>query len=108
MPKEIGLELIIGILLAALISTITPVVYFIKHWLPGGIGYLFALIFGLIMYMCSTGSVPLVHAFVSQGMNIGAGMVLLIAGPVTSYATILALRKEFGLKILCIYLLVIS
>jgi hypothetical protein len=61
-----------------------------------------------MMYICSTASVPLVHAFISQGMNIGAGMVLLIAGPVTSWGTILVLRKEFGGKTLFTYLVVIS
>lgn len=108
MLKEIGPELIIGLILAAVVATITPVGYFIKHWLAGGIGYLFALIFGLIMYICSTGSVPLVHAFISQGMNIGAGLVLLLVGPITSWGSILVLRKEFGGKILLIYLAVIS
>jgi uncharacterized membrane protein YraQ (UPF0718 family) len=60
------------------------------------------------MYICSTASVPLVHAFVSQGMNIGAGMVLLLVGPITSWATILVLRKEFGGRTLLTYLVVIS
>ena len=60
------------------------------------------------MYICSTASVPLVHAFVSQGMNIGAGMVLLLVGPITSWGTILVLRKEFGAKTLLAYLAVIS
>jgi uncharacterized membrane protein YraQ (UPF0718 family) len=73
-----------------------------------GVGYLFSLGFGLIMYICSTASVPLVHAFVSQGMNIGAGMILLLLGPITSWGTILVLRKEFGGRILTIYLVVVS
>ena len=73
----------------------------------GGLGYLFSLGFGLIMYICSTASVPLVHAFVSQGMNMGAGMVLLLVGPITSWGTMLVLRKEFGGRILAIYLAVI-
>jgi hypothetical protein len=60
------------------------------------------------MYICSTASVPLVHAFVSQGMNIGAGMVLLLVGPITSWGTILVLRKEFGGKTLLAYLMVIA
>ena len=61
-----------------------------------------------MMYICTTASVPLVHALISQGMNIGAGMVLLIVGPVTSWGTILVLRKEFGSKVLLTYLAVIS
>jgi len=108
MVKEIGPELLLGLALAALVSAVTPIGKFVGDYFSGGLGYLFSLVFGLMMYICSTASVPLVHAFISQGMNIGAGMVLLIAGPVTSWGTILVLRKEFGGKTLLIYLVVIS
>lgn len=108
MVKEIGPELLLGLALAALVAAITPVGRFVGAYFGGGLGYLFSLGFGLVMYICSTASVPLVHAFVSQGMNIGAGMVLLLAGPVTSWGTILVLRKEFGGRILAIYLGVVS
>jgi len=49
-----------------------------------------------------------VDAFLSQGMNIGAGMVLLIVGPITSWGTILVLRKVFGNRTLFTYLIVVS
>jgi len=108
MAREIGLEIFLGLVLAALVSTITTVGEFVGNHFGGGLGYLFSLIFGLMMYICSTASVPLVHAFISQGMNVGAGMVLLLVGPVTSWGTILVLRKTFGNKILTIYLAIIS
>ncbi len=108
MVKEIGPELLLGLVLAALVAAIAPVGEFVGDYFSGGLGYLFSLVFGLAMYICSTASVPLVHAFTSEGMNIGAGMVLLIAGPVTSWGTILVLRKEFGGKTLLVYLVVIS
>ena len=108
MPREIGLEIVIGLVLAAVIATVTPVGEFVGDYLSGGWGYPFSLIFGLMMYICSTASVPLVDAFISQGMNIGAGMVMLIVGPITSWGTILVLRKEFGNRTLLIYLTVIS
>ena len=57
------------------------------------------------MYLCSTASVPLVDSLIRQGMGSGAGMTLLLIGPVTSYGTILVLRKEYGLKVLTIFLL---
>ena len=38
---------------------------------------------------------------------IGAGMVLLIVGPVTSWGTMLVIRKEFGGNTLLTYLVVI-
>jgi len=108
MVKEIGPELLLGLALAALVAAITPIGKFVGSYLSGGLGYLFSLVFGLLMYICSTASVPLVHAFVSQGMNIGAGMVLLLVGPITSWGTILVLRKEFGGKALLAYLMVIA
>jgi len=108
MVKRIGPELLLGLVLAALVVSITPVGKFVGDYFSSGFGYLFSLVFGLMMYICSTASVPLVDAFISQGMNIGAGMVLLLVGPVTSWGTILVLRKEFGGKTLLTYLAVIS
>ncbi len=108
LPKDIGLEIFIGIVLAALVVTIVPVGQWIKQNLSDFRGYLFALVFSLIMYICSTATVPLVEAFLRQGLSPGAGMVLLLAGPVTSYGTIFVLRKEFGTGLLAIYLLFIS
>jgi len=107
MVKEIGPELLLGLALAALVVAVAPVGEFVGAHFGGGLGYLFSLGFGLIMYICSTASVPLVDAFVSQGMNIGAGMLLLLVGPITSWGTMLVLRKEFGGRILAIYLAVV-
>ncbi len=108
MPKEIGLLTLLGILLAAIVSAVTPVGIFIRQFLSGGFSYLFALIFGIVMYFCSTSSPPFVHAMIKQGMPAGAGMVLLLIGPITSYSTILVVSKKFGLKVMLIYLSVIS
>jgi len=108
MPRDIGRELIIGVILAAVVATFVPIGLWIRNNLQGGIGYIFALIFGLVMYICSTATVPLVDAFINQGLSNGAGMVLLLAGPVTSYGTILVLKKEFGGAIMAIYLVFIS
>ena len=108
MVKEIGPELLLGLALAALVAAVASVGNFVQSYLSGILGYLFSLFFGLLMYICSTASVPLVDAFVSQGMNIGAGMVLLLVGPITIWGTILVLRKEFGGKTTTIYLTVIA
>ncbi len=107
-PKDIGKETLLGLVMAASVDSIMPVGYLVKHYLKGGIGYLFALIFGLLMYMCATMGVPLVDALIKQGLSSGAGFVLLLVGPITSYGTILVLRKEFGMKVLIIYLSLIS
>ncbi|MEO0083409.1 MAG: permease [candidate division WOR-3 bacterium] len=108
MPKEIGLLTLLGIFLAALVASVTPIGVFIKNFLSNNWAYPFALIFGLLMYFCSTSSPPFVHAMLQQGMNIGAGMVLLLIGPITSYGTILVFSKKFGIRVVLIYLGVIS
>jgi len=107
-PREMGLEILIGLLLAAAVASITPVQHLVQNYLNGGLGYIFSLVFGMIMYICSTASVPMVDAFVTSGMNIGAGLVLLLVGPITSYGTILVIKKEFGIKVLSLYLSLIA
>jgi hypothetical protein len=104
LPKEIGVELLIGIVLAAFVATFMPLGRLIKAYLSGWFGYAFAVIFGILMYICSTATVPLVDSLIQQGMNSGAGMTLLLIGPVTSYGTLLVLRKEYGGKVLSIFL----
>jgi uncharacterized protein len=107
MPKDIGKEVLLGLALAASVDSIMPVGYLVRHYLRGAAGYLFALIFGLLTYICATMGVPLVDALIKQGLSGGAGFVLLLVGPITSYGTMLVLRKEFGLKVLVIYLTLI-
>lgn len=108
MVRDIGPWLLLGVALAAVVAVIPPVGQFVGAHLGAGLGYLFGLGFGIVVYICSTASVPLVDAFIAQGMNVGAGMVILLVGPITSWATILVLRKEFGGRILATYLVVIS
>jgi len=108
MPRDIGFETVIGLILAAGVATYVPLQKIIAEYLVGGAGYAFSLVFGLLMYICSTTTVPLADAFIDQGLSVGAAMVLLLAGPVTSYGTILVLRKKFGGKILGMYLTLVS
>ncbi len=107
LPKEIGLELFIGLLLAALVATYLPLGHLISAYLSGWFGYVFSVVFGLLMYICSTASVPLIDSLMKQGMNHGAAMTLLLIGPVASYGTMLVLRKEYGMKILLAFLSVL-
>lgn len=104
MPKEIGFELFIGLVLAAVVSTFVPIGRLIKTYLVGWVGYAFVVIFGILTYICSTATVPFVDSLMNQGLSRGAGMTLLLIGPVTSYGTILVLRKEYGTRVLSVFL----
>jgi len=108
LPKEIGLELLLGLILAAIVATYMPLGHLIKMYLGGAFGYVFSVIFGLFTYICSTASVPLVDSLIKQGMSTGAAMTLLLIGPVTSYGTILVLGKEYGIKVLTVFLTVLT
>ncbi len=104
MAKEIGPELLLGLAIAALLVAVVPVREVVSTHLSGGFGYLFSLGFGLAKYTSSITSIHLVDALMSANMSAGAGMVLLLAGPITSWGTILVLRKEFGGRVLATYL----
>jgi len=104
LPKEIGLELLIGLVLAAAVATFVPLGNLVKIYLGGWFGYVFSVVFGIMTYLCSTASVPLIDSLIKQGMLPGAAMTLLLIGPVTSYGTILVLKKEYGLKVLAVFL----
>ena len=108
MVKDIWLELTVGLLIAALIASSQLVSKVISAYLYSYMAYIFSIVFGLIMYICSTASVPLVHAFITQGLNPGAGLVMLILGPVTSYGAMLVVWKKFGLKVLSVYIAVVT
>lgn len=104
LPSEIGWEILIGIILAAFVAVFVPIGNFIRLYLGGALGYIFAVTFGIITYLCATAGIPLVDSLINQGLGRGAGMALLLIGPVTSYGTILVLGKEYGIKVLSIFL----
>ena len=107
LPKEIGLELLLGVAVASFVMVFKPAQLMIKEYLGGIYGYVFSLAVGLTTYVCSTASVPMADAFLKNGMSSGAAMVYLLVGPVTSYGTIFAVKKKFGWKVLWLYLIVI-
>ena len=108
MPGEIGAQILLGIAVASLVVASAPIQYFIHTYLTGAVGYIFVLLFGLVDYTCSTASVPLADALVKSGMSHGQALTYLIVGPITSYATSLVVKKEFGWKVLWVYIADIS
>ena len=56
------------------------------------------------LYVCATASVPIAASLVAGGMPTGAALVFLMAGPATNVATIGAILKGFGRRILVLYM----
>jgi uncharacterized membrane protein YraQ (UPF0718 family) len=104
LPKEIGLEIIIGIAIASFITVFEPIQHLISEYLTGLFGYFLVMVIGLVTYVCSTASVPMADAFMKSGLSHGQALCYLLVGPITSYGTILVIKKDFGWRILLVYL----
>ena len=87
----------------------------ITVWIPPGaiagwsnihpaVSGLAALAIALPLYVCATASVPIAAALIAQGMPTGAALVFLMAGPATNIATIGAVKRAFGGRVLGVYL----
>ncbi|MEN9979416.1 MAG: permease [candidate division WOR-3 bacterium] len=106
--KDIGLETMAGLVIAAIVASFDPVGKLVSLYLGDYRGFIFALVFGILMYVCATSSPPMVDAFIMRGLTPGAGITMLLAGPITSYGTILVIRKKFGFSVLFIFLAVVA
>jgi hypothetical protein len=88
---------------------------FITVWAPaqelGALGrqapavvYAAVLALSIPLYVCATASVPIAAALVAAGLPAGSALVFLIAGPATNVATIGAVARTFGRRLLVVYL----
>ncbi len=103
MLDDILLWLVIGLLLAALIQTLVPVGE-LEAWGNSGWAYLAMALVGVPMYICATASTPIAASLLIAGVNPGAVLVFLLAGPATNLATIAVVRSELGSKAVACYL----
>ncbi|MGV2931161.1 SO_0444 family Cu/Zn efflux transporter [Vreelandella venusta] len=92
-----------GLLLAGVLVTFVP-----PETLVGFSGGLLALILmaviGIPLYICATAATPVAAGLLLAGISPGMALVFLLAGPVTSLATLAILRREFGSQALAVYL----
>jgi len=106
--RSIWRWILFGIVVSAAIDVLVPSELLVA-W--GGMGTLGAslvvLLISLPLYVCATASVPIAASLVAGGMPVGAALVFLMAGPATNVATIGAIYRAFGRRILAIYLGVI-
>ncbi len=100
---EIAGHFVIGLLIAALISTYLPP-EILSNFSNPLISMLAMLVIGIPMYICSTASIPIALSLMMKGISPGAAFVFLFAGPVTNIASLAMLSKSLGKKILTVYL----
>ena len=97
--------IILGVLLAALITAMTPQNYFADLSITQGFtGMFIMLAISIPLYVCATGSVPIAASLVVAGMPLATALVFLMAGPATNIATIGAIYRTLGPRLLGVYL----
>jgi len=105
---DIAKPFLVGILIAGAITFFFPddlTLWANDHPL---LSMLVMLVAGIPMYVCATSSTPIAAALILKGLNPGAALVFLLAGPATNAATINIVRNIFNTRALVIYLSMIS
>ncbi|MBW2603121.1 MAG: SO_0444 family Cu/Zn efflux transporter [Deltaproteobacteria bacterium] len=101
---DIGKWFLLGIILAGIITYMIPESLFESYLTNNFTAMLVMLVAGIPMYVCATASTPIAAALVLKGLNPGAALVFLLAGPATNIASISMISGLFGKKSLLIYL----
>jgi uncharacterized membrane protein YraQ (UPF0718 family) len=77
----------------------------IKGWLnkSGGLGNLFAALFGAVTPFCSCSSIPIFFSFLSAGIPLGIAFSFLVASPIINEYLVVLMFGFFGWKITLAY-----
>lgn len=105
MIQDIGRWLIIGLVVAGLITAFVPESFFALFSDNSLLSMLIVLLFAIPMYLCATGSIPIAIALMLKGLSPGTALVLLMAGPAVNAASMLVVGKVLGRRTLAIYIL---
>ncbi|MCK5528973.1 MAG: permease [Kiritimatiellae bacterium] len=108
LARDIGTAMLVGILLAGVMSALIPPDYFADKLGGGFTSMLIMMVIGIPIYACSAGSVPIAFALMGLGVSPGAALVFLVTGPATNAATITTLWRLLGKRPTLIYLFSIA
>lgn len=104
MMEDIGKWLVVGLLVAGLITVFVPNEFFEIFKGNTLLSMLLVLCIAIPMYICATGSIPIAVALIMKGLTPGAALVLLMAGPACNVASLLVINKFLGRRTLLLYL----
>ena len=103
--KATGLYFLLGIALSAVFQRYVP--QDMMTGLFGGNkawGVLMAATIGVPLYACGGGTIPLLQAWLSDGMSMGSAAAFMITGPATKITNLGAVKIIFGMKRFVLYL----
>lgn len=103
--KATGLYFLVGIMLSALFQRYVPTE--VMTSLFGGneaFGILMAATIGVPLYACGGGTIPLLQAWLHNGMSIGSAAAFMITGPATKITNLGALKIVLGIRRFILYI----
>ena len=101
---ETSYWLVLGIVLSGVVAALLPATFF-ERYLSGELTSMIAmLVIGIPIYTCASSSTPIAAALVLKGLNPGAALVFLLAGPATNIGSLIVLLKFLGARVVAIYL----
>lgn len=103
MIDSMGKWLVIGLVIATLITIFVPDSFFVGLRQYPLIAMIAVVLIAVPMYICATGSIPIAMSLMLKGLSPGVAFVLLMAGPAANFASILILDKTQGRKATAIY-----
>ena len=106
--NDIASWLILGMVITALIGAIIPEGALQNPSFTGLPAMIFMLALSIPLYICAVESTPVAAMLILKGLNPGAALVLLLAGPATNAASLTVLTKILGRRTVVIYLLSIA
>ena len=104
MVASVGKWLVIGLVVAAMITVLEPDELFLslnRYPLPA---MLVMILVAVPMYVCATGSIPIAMSLMLKGMSPGVAFVLLMAGPAANFASVMILGKAMGRRATAVYI----
>lgn len=107
MIQDIGRWLLLGVLIAGIISALIPAGALENYVGTGFLSYLVMLVVALPLYVCATASTPIAASLLLKGLSPGAALVFLLAGPATNGATITVMLKTLGKRAAFLYVVAI-
>lgn len=105
MVASVGGWLVIGLIVAALITVYVPDELFVSLNRYPIVAMLAVVAVAVPMYVCATGSIPIALSLMMKGLSPGIAFVMLMAGPAANFASIVILSKTQGSKATFIYVL---
>jgi len=108
LPRDIGKSLLIGLVVAGIITAFIPNDFFAGVLGTGISGMIVMMLLGIPVYVCATASVPVAVALIAKGVSPGAALVFLMTGPATNAAALAIIWHIMGRRTTFIYLATVA